>query len=415
MSSALAQHPDSLPEPADFQPRDNPAFILHGKLDTSYGTLPVLQVGPDEVLVEVKKTGICGSDVHFYNTGKMGLVSCCGSMCLGHESSGIIVQLGSNLAVKARAAAKAEQELKDRKGEPEALVGEGVLKVGTRVTLEPGVTCRMCHDCRGGQYQICEHMAFAAYPPFDGTLQRYYKLPYDLVYALPDSIDLVYGAMMEPLSVAVHSLRTVGGCKTGDTVLIFGAGPVGLLAMGVAKGLGAKKIIAVDINEERLNFAKSYAATHTYIPIKQDEGEPRPAYSLRAAGDLLLKTGTPERGKGAIDIVMDATGAETCIQMGMNAVKPGGVYVQTGFGPPDVQIPMFRVTTNEVIIKGGWRYGEGDYPMAIDLVARGLVDLKPLLTHTFKFTEALEAFEMTKNGKDKDGKFVIKCVIDGPE
>lgn len=142
---------------------------------------------------------------------------------------------------------------------------------------------------------------------------------------------------MEPLSVAVHSLRTVGGCKTGDTVLIFGAGPVGLLAMGVAKGLGAKKIIAVDINEERLNFAKSYAATHTYIPvcllklgllaltrqIKQEEGESRPAYSLRAAGDLLLKTGTPERGKGAIDIVMDATGAETCIQMGMNAVKPG--------------------------------------------------------------------------------------------
>ena len=93
--------------------------------------------------------------------------------------------------------------------------------------------------------------------------------PADLVYALPDSVDLVYGAMMEPLSVAVHGIYNVGKLRTGDTVLIFGAGPVGLLAMGVAKGLGAKKIIAVDINEERLNFAKSYAATHTYTPVSR--------------------------------------------------------------------------------------------------------------------------------------------------
>lgn len=92
--------------------------------------------------------------------------------------------------------------------------------------------------------------------------------PSDLVYPLPDSVDLVYGAMMEPLSVAVHAIANVGGLKTGQNVLIFGAGPVGLLAMGVAKGLGAGKIIAVDINEDRLNFAKSYAATHTYIPVR---------------------------------------------------------------------------------------------------------------------------------------------------
>lgn len=92
--------------------------------------------------------------------------------------------------------------------------------------------------------------------------------PADLVYPLPDSVDLVYGAMMEPLSVAVHAIANVGQMRTGYTVLIMGAGPVGLLAMGVAKGLGAGKIIAMDINEERLDFAKSYAATHTYIPVR---------------------------------------------------------------------------------------------------------------------------------------------------
>ncbi|EIW68112.1 hypothetical protein TREMEDRAFT_69576 [Tremella mesenterica DSM 1558] len=411
MSSTI----NGLPNPPIFEPRDNPGFILHGKLRTSYEQLPVPHVGPDEVLVEVKKTGICGSDVHFYNTGKMGLVSCCGPMCLGHESSGIIVQLGANCAAKAAAAEEVEKALTNGQGSDNVrgVVGARALKLGDKVTMEPGTTCRMCSDCRSGRYQICEHMAFAAYPPFDGTLQRYYKLRLGL--PLPDSVDLVYGAMMEPLSVAVHAVATTGGVRAGWNVIIMGAGPVGLLAMGVAKGMGAAKIVAVDINTERLAFAKTYAATHTYVPCAQLPDETRPQYTLRAAADLLLSTGTPARGPGSIDLVVDATGAEVCVQMGLNAVRPGGTYVQTGFGNPDIQVPMFRITTNEITIKGGWRYGSGDYPLAIDLVSRGLVDLKPLLTHTFKFTDALEAFEITKNGKDRDGKFVIKCVIDGPE
>ncbi|BEJ11879.1 hypothetical protein CspHIS471_0203390 [Cutaneotrichosporon sp. HIS471] len=329
-----------------FKPRDNPAFILHGKLNTSYEQLPVPEVGPDDVLVQVKETGICGSDVHFYNSGRLGLVSCCGAMALGHESAGEIVQLGANLAAAAES-------------------NKPIFRVGDRVTLEPGTTCRMCSDCRTGQYQICEHMEFAAYPPINGTLQRYYKLPHDLVYPLPDNVETIYGAMMEPLSVAVHSVSNVGGLRTNQNVLIFGAGPVGLLAMAVAKGIGAARVIG--------------------------------------------------RGHGSIDLVVDATGAESCIAMGLNAVRPGGTFVQTGFGPPDVAIPMFRVVTNEIKIKGSWRYGSGDYPLAIDLVARGLVDLKPLLTHQFPFENALEAFELTRAGKDKDGKPVIKCVIHGPK
>ncbi|WWD02905.1 chlorophyll synthesis pathway protein BchC [Kwoniella europaea PYCC6329] len=390
--SSHAVLPRGDPHPADFKPKDNPAFILYDKLKTGYEEQSIPELGPDEVLIEIKKTGICGSDVHFYNTGAMGLVALEEPMCLGHESAGIIVQLGSN-----------------------NVVYKGALQLGDKVALEPGVTCRMCTDCRG-KPSICEHMVFAAYPPSrGGTLQRYYKLPADLVYRLPSSVALEYGAMMEPLSVAVHAVANKGGMKTGYNVLIFGAGPVGLLAMAVAKGMGGNRIVAVDINKERLDFAKGYAATDVYIPIKQNENETRPQYSVRAATDLLLSLGIPARGPGSIDLVVDATGAEVCIQMGLNAIKPGGTYVQTGFGPPDIQIPMFRVTTNEIVIKGGWRYGNGDYPLAIDLVNRGLVNLQPLLTHTFKFKDALEAFEITKAGKDKNGKFVIKCVIDGPE
>lgn len=235
------------------------------------------------------------------------------------------------------------------------------------------------------------------------------------MYKLPDSIETIYGAMMEPLSVAVHSIANVGQLRTGQNVLVMGAGPVGLLAMAVAKGLGAKRVIGVDINLDRLSFARSYAATDVYAPPPMEEGEAKAAYSLRAAKALLSSLRIPERGQGSIDLVVDATGAETCIQMGLNAVRPGGTHVQTGFGPPDVAIPMFRVITNEIKIKGSWRYGSGDYPLAIDLVDRGLVDLKPLLTHTFPFEQALEAFELTRLGKDKDGNPVIKCVIHGPQ
>ncbi|KAL7421703.1 hypothetical protein Q5752_003473 [Cryptotrichosporon argae] len=397
---------ESGPVPADFQPKPNPAFVLHGALNTSYGELPVPDVGPDEVLVEVKKTGICGSDVHFYNTGKMGLVECLSPMCLGHESAGVIVRLGASVAAQAAAVSA------DAPAGTQA--GRRALQLGDRVALEPGVTCRMCTDCRSGRYQVCEHMAFAAYPPFDGTLQRYYKLPVDLVYPLPDSVALEYGAMMEPLSVAVHSVASVGSVRAGQTVLIFGAGPVGLLAMAVARGMGAARVLGVDINAARLAFAGRYAATHTWAPPAPAEDEGRAAYSLRAAKELLAATGTPERGPGSIDLVVDATGAEVCVQMGLNAVRPGGTYVQTGFGPPDVTIPMFRTVTNEINIKGSWRYGSGDYPLAIDLVARGLVDLAPLLTHTFPFERALEAFELTRKGIDEHGRPVIKCVIDGP-
>lgn len=220
--------------------------------------------------------------------------------------------------------------------------------------------------------------------------------------------------MMEPLSVAVHSVANVGGLRTNQNILVFGAGPVGLLAMAVAKGLGASRIIGVDINSDRLAFARAYAATDVFTPPPKG-GDSTADYALGAAKQLLADLAIPERGHGSIDLVVDATGAEACIAMGLNAVRPGGTFVQTGFGPPDVTIPMFRVVTNEVRLKGSWRYGSGDYPLAIDLVARGLVDLKPLLTHQFPFDNALEAFELTREGKDKDGKPVIKCVIHGPE
>lgn len=258
-------------------------------------------------------------------------------------------------------------------------------------------------------------MTFAATPPFTyGTLCRYYKLPYDMLHKISDSVTFEDGAMMEPLSVAVHSLSKLAGCKSGDNVVIFGAGPVGLLCMAVAKALGAARVLAVDINKERLEFARSYAATDTFIPPAKGD-ETAEDYCERTALEIKKTFKIPDLGAGAIDIALDATGAAACISTALLLLRPAGTFVQVGMGVPTVPIPMFAVVTKQLKVLGSFRYGQGDYPLAISLVERGLVDLKPLVTHRYKFDDARDAFEITKNGKDKDGKPVIKVIIDGPK
>lgn len=238
--------------------------------------------------------------------------------------------------------------------------------------------------------KLCPEMVFAATPPYDGTLGRYYKLPADLAYALPDHLSLEDGAMMEPLSVGVHSVANVGNFKANQVIAVFGAGPVGLLCMAVAKALGAKRVIAVDINQARLDFAKSYAATDLYLPGKPNEGESQIEYSKRTAAEMASKLNFPDRGLGAIDLVIDASGAATCIQtvwsrtcatrtvphraqQGIYIVKHGGTFVQVGMGNAEVTLPcvpqiscikfaydIFSVTTilvKEINYKGSFRYG----------------------------------------------------------
>lgn len=288
------------------------------------------------------------------------------------------------------------------------------LKVGDRVALEPGASCRICDFCKAGKYQLCAEMVFAATPPYDGTLARYYRLPADIAYKIPDTMSLEDGAMIEPLSVAVHSVANTGGFRSTQSCVVFGAGPVGLLCMAVARALGAERVIAVDIVPSRLEFAKSYAATHTWLPPKMNEGESRIDYSRRNAEAMRKEFAIPETGPGAIDLVVEASGAEVSIQTGILVAKAGGTYVQVGMGAPEVVIPITLLLTKELNFKGSFRYGPGDYPFAISLVASGKVDLKPLVTHRFKFEDALQAFNTTRAGKSEDGKGVIKAVISGP-
>ncbi|CAE6360969.1 unnamed protein product [Rhizoctonia solani] len=344
-------------------------------------------VQDNEVLVEVKKTGICGSDVHYLTHGRIGDFVVNAPMVLGHESSGVVYKVGS--------------KVKD-------------LKPGDQVALEPGQSCATCEFCKSGRYHLCADMVFAATPPYDGTLARYYKLRSDIAYKLPPSMSLEDGAMIEPTAVAVHSVSTLAKFQPEQSIAVFGAGPVGILCMAVAKALGARRIVAIDIAPHRLEFAKNYAATDAFLPPKMEEGETKPAYSARAAALLKEQFGLSDRGDHSIDVVIDASGAEVCVQMGFHIIRVGGTYVQVGMGP-DAQIPFGAMMVKELTVRGSFRYGPGDYQLAISLVSQGKVDLKPLVTHRFEFTDAVAAFNTTKTGKGPDGKGVIKAIIDGPK
>ncbi|KAF4619831.1 hypothetical protein D9613_005325 [Agrocybe pediades] len=365
---------------------DNPSFVLQSVENVVYEQRPIPELGADDVLVAVKKTGICGSDVHYLVHGRIGDFVVEKPMVLGHESAGIVHQVGSNVKH---------------------------LKEGDRVAMEPGATCRKCDACKAGRYNLCPDIIFAATPPYDGTLGRYYKLPADLAYALPENVTLEDGAMMEPLAVGVHSVSNLGGFRANQSIAVFGCGPVGLLCMAVAKALGASRVIAVDIVEARLDFAKQYAATETYLPPKMEEGESRPDYSRRNAALMKEKLGISDRGSQSIDLVIDASGAEVSIQTGFYIVKAGGTFV--GMGNPNVTLNLGELMTKEMNYKGSFRYGPGDYPLAISLVASGKIDLKPLVTHRFKFDDAIAAFKATRTGKSEDGKGVIKAIISGPD
>lgn len=239
-------------------------------------------------------------------------------------------------------------------------------------------------------------MAFAATPPIDGTLAKYYVLPEDFCYKLPESMSLEEGALMEPLAVGVHIVRQAA-LKPGDTMVVFGAGPVGLLCAAVGRAYGAIKVVMVDMNEERLSFAKSYAATQTVVAQKESAQDA--AARIVKAGDL---------GAGA-DAIIDATGAEPCIQTAIHTLRNGGTYVQGGMGKPDITFPIMALCTKELNVKGSFRYGPGDWSTAVNLIADGRVSVKELITGKVKFRDAEEAFHKVKAGKG------IKTLIEGPE
>ncbi|OZJ05556.1 hypothetical protein BZG36_01692 [Bifiguratus adelaidae] len=355
---------------------DNLSVVLKQKGEIVLENREIREPQLGEAQINVKVTGICGSDVHYYVHGGIGSFLVKAPMILGHESAGIVSKLGPGTEASG-------------------------LKVGDRVAIEPGVGCRMCEYCKGGRYNLCPEMKFAATPPVDGTLCNYYLHAADYCHKLPDTVSLEEGALIEPLSVAVHACGRAG-VKPGDRVLVFGAGPVGLLCGAMAKASGARAVGIADIVESRLNFAKSYCNASTFVLPLTNKGEANIDYSRRQS-ELLRNAlmSIPEHGGlgGLPDVVIDATGAETCVQMGMLVAKNGGVVVLVGMGSSLQQVPIAEASGREVDVRGIFRYCN-TYPRAIELLASGAIDVKPLITHKYALDDSIAAFEHVRTGKD---------------
>lgn len=391
----------------------NLSFVLEKVHQVKFEDRPVPELkDPHDVLVNVKFTGICGSDVcafsfpllhsqelnydsnpasslsllpspltndhlplpqiHYWEHGGIGPYIVKDPMVLGHESSGIVLKVGSEVTT---------------------------LKEGDQVAMEPGIPCRRCPRCKEGRYNLCPDMAFAATPPHDGTLAKYYILPEDFCYKLPEGVSLEEGALIEPLSVAVHVTRQ-GGVRPGDSVVVFGAGPVGLLCAMVARAaFGAGKVIVVDIQKPRLEFAQKYAKiTGTF--------EPDTKANAMENAQRLIKENVLEGSRGA-DVVIDASGAEPSVQTGIHVLRTGGTYVQGGMGQDEITFPIMLACTKELNVKGSFRYGPGDYKMAVELLAERKISVKELVTGKVSFQDAEQAFKDVKAGKG------IKILIEG--
>ncbi|KAI0546152.1 GroES-like protein [Xylaria curta] len=357
----------------------NPAFVLQEVKKVSFENRPVPQLRDEyHVRVHIEQTGICGSDVHYWQRGRIGDFILKSPIVLGHESSGTIVEVGNKVKN---------------------------VKVGDRVAIEPGVPCRHCDYCRSGMYNVCEDTIFAATPPWDGTLQKYYIVAGDYTYPIPDHMSMEDGALVEPVAVAVQICK-VANLKGGQTVLVFGCGPIGVLCQAVAKAYGASKVIGVDISEARAKFAKEFAADDVYISKRDDSAPADPVEAARALGEKILKT----FGLDGADIVLECTGVESCIQAGIFAAKKGGTFVQAGMGKENVVFPITTACIRALTVKGSIRYQSGCYPEAIKLVASGKVNPRRLITHRFNFEQAEEAFEIVRKAEENTLKVVIQGV-----
>jgi len=347
--------------------QDNLSAVLLKKGDLKMEQRPIPKPGRNEVLIRVHSVGICGSDVHYWVNGCIGDFVVRSPMVLGHETSGVVAELGPDVHH---------------------------LKIGDRVAIEPGVPCRSCNYCKGGQYNLCPDITFCATPPYDGTLTRYYVHAADFCFKLPDNVSFEEGALLEPLSVAVHACRRANITVT-ETVLICGAGPIGLVNLLTAKASGAATVCVTDVDEYRLKMAKSLGADLTLQVSKKD-----PKVLAEEVAALF--------GGRRPDKTIECSGAEPSIQLAIYATKSGGTIVLVGLGPAEVRLPIVNAAVREVDIRGVFRYANC-YQVALSMVARGLVDVKPLVTHRFKLEESLKAFETAKTGADNAIKVMIKC------
>lgn len=315
------------------------ASVLQAVGQIAIETRPVPTCRPDEVLVKVASVGVCGSDVHYYDHGRIGPYVVEAPLILGHELSGQIVAVGEQV-------------------DP--------ARIGERVAVEPQRPCRRCDFCRSGRYNLCPKMEFFATPPVDGAFCEYVTIPEDFAFAVPDEISYHAAALIEPLSVGIAALQK-GGVGPGDSVLIAGGGPIGVITAQAARAFGAAEVVVADLNPLRRELASRFGATRTVDPA---------AESTESMG---------------ADVFIDASGATPAILNGIGSVRSGGSVILVGSAD---QIPLSvpEIAMREIIVTGIFRYTR-TWPIAISMLRGGQVDLDSLVTHVYGLEQVEQALQ----------------------
>jgi L-iditol 2-dehydrogenase len=340
------------------------ALVLKDYHQLSYEDVSEPQYGPDELLVQVKACAICGSDVH-------GLDGSTGRrqppIIMGHEASGVVAAVGSRV--------------------------EGFAP-GDRITFDSTIYCGQCHFCRQGRINLCDNRRVLGVScddyRQDGALAEFIAIPSRIAYHLPDGVSFEQAAMVEPVSIAVHAVG-LAPFTLGVTAVVVGAGTIGLLIIQVLRAAGCKQIIAVDIDDGKFDLARKFGAAQCWDPRE---------------GDLVQRLRSLTNGRGA-DLAFDAVGLRSTVEQAAGLLRKGGALILVGNLSPKAEFPLQSVVTREIALFGSCA-SSGEYPLCLDLIQQGKVDVDSLISAAPPLKEGAEWFQRLYNKEGGLLKVVLK-------
>ncbi len=326
------------------------ALVIHAPGDLRVEEVPTPELEAGQLLVRVRCGGICGSDLHYYQHGGFGTVRIQEPMVLGHEVAGVIEAVGAGTSFEA----------------------------GERVAISPSRPCGVCQYCQQGLQNHCLDMRYYGSamrnPHVQGAFRQQIVVEQWQAHRLADSVSDGEGAMAEPLSVALHAVRRAGSLL-GKRVLVTGCGPIGALAIIAARRAGATHIVATDVGNHTLGKALKVGADEAINVAEQPDG------LARFAAD-----------KGSFDVLFEASGNERALRGAFDAIRPRGIIVQLGLGG-DMTLPINTIVAKEFDLRGAFRFHE-EFAMAVELLNKGLVDVKPLISATMSYRDSARAFAL---------------------
>ncbi|MEG3129226.1 NAD(P)-dependent alcohol dehydrogenase [Pantoea cypripedii] len=341
--------------------KNRAAFVLDNrKMEVRDTVMPELR--PDEVMIKMKKIGVCGSDVHFYEHGEPEFPDVY-PFILGHEGAGEVVEVGSAVSH---------------------------LKTGDRVCLEPGVPCRVCEWCTSGKYNLCPTVYFPSAPRALGMMRNFITHKADLCFKLPDNVSFQEGALIEPLAVGIHAVRE-SGIKMGQSATILGSGCIGLVTLLSLKAAGVDDITVVDIHDIRLEKAKELGARHIINASNTD--------MVSAVKDVYSGIGP--------DFIFETAGNKVTASNSVPMIKRGGTIMIIGNVVGDTPVNFQMLGNKEATIKATFRY-RNIYPSALSALSSGRINVNSIVSDFYKFEDTQSAFEDSINNKAT----VVKAMID---